>query len=595
MKIIIYLENNNSIYQLKDEQILNININLTKDTLYYGETNVKFVLSDIGNQGSPENTKNINMKLMNAINSDINRYNETHNTTYLLEKFKCIGKEKDVLIYLVKFNKDIILKNFNKLNEKEPLFKKTTKLINLYKIKNRRSKNNAVKFAFRLNFKSFIFALNFVVLLNLLVNNIHSLIQNSMEGKPGKILGIFVMIINILLLCLQFYLMHKEKKSDFKFNMSHSIIIQGKSKESIYETIKNNLTKEYKKFTPLKDHPDSFLINDEENVNFQLNANRITVIKEKKNKTINNDSKNILAQFVGERLNCDTVLFNGDLLGIDSELIFGNVDTVYLKDVKYFNYISIDDAIYKNVLINGEKTNVVEGHKICLNPITGGLYDIKNSPLTNLIGINLIVEVHTEKDEYLLINRQSLYNDVNSNKFVPTSSGSLENEDFKVMKKNNLNSFGELLKIGMLRELVEECYIDIDFRQVKNVTLIDEKSKEDQLCFLGFSRLINKAGKPDFFAKIVIHRTEDELKTLLDNFDIKQNEYILNTNYRSFGRKSHNLESNELVIVKKKEFIDPNLNIDVDKNYSSQLQYIKYLLQKEEENTKIIKKKLKIK
>ena len=112
---------------------------------------------------------------------------------------------------------------------------------------------------------------------------------------------------------------------------------------------------------------------------------------------------------------------------------------------------------------------------------------------------------------------------------------------------------------------------------------------------LGFSRLINKAGKPDFFAKIVIHRTEDELKTLLDNFDIKQNEYILNTNYRSFGRKSHNLESNELVIVKKKEFIDPNLNIEVDKNYSSQLQYIKYLLQKEEENTKIIKKKLKIK
>ena len=95
MKIIIYLENNNSIYQLKDEQILNININLTKDTLYYGETNVKFVLSDIGNQGSPENTKNINMKLMNAINSDINRYNETHKTTYLLEKFKCIGKEKE--------------------------------------------------------------------------------------------------------------------------------------------------------------------------------------------------------------------------------------------------------------------------------------------------------------------------------------------------------------------------------------------------------------------------------------------------------------------------------------------------------------------
>ena len=579
MKIIIYLENKEPlIYKLNDNYKLNINTNLTKESLYYGETKHKFITSDGGH------VENINMKIMNAIISDINNHNKTYNTKYYLQKFKCIGKEKDLLIYLVKFNNEVILYNFDKLCDNDKSYNKISKIIKEYKDKNKRSKNKAIKFAFRLNLRSFfVFAFNSIVLLNLLVNNVHSLIQGHLENKPGQYIAIIVLFINLALLISQLLLMHKEKKSDFEFNMSHSTIIQGKTKQEIYDKLKVNLSDTYKKFEPLKDNPDSFFISDEQNYYFQKNGNNIKVEKEKKNRTINTDSKNILAQFVGERLNSDTVLFNGDLLGIDSELIFENTDKVYVKDVKYFNYISIDDAIYKNIIINAEKVDIIEGHKISLNPITGGFYDIKNSPLTNLIGINLIVEVHTEKDIYLLINRQSLYNDVNGNKFVPSSSGSLERSDYYVMLKNNVNSFGELLKIGMLRELSEECYIDIDFMNVKNVTDIDLNLKDDQLKLLGFSRLINKAGKPDFFAKIVINRSEEELLNLLDNFDIKQNEYILNTNYRSVGRNSHNIESNELIAVKKAEFIDKNLNSDVEKNYSPQLSYIKYLLQKESE------------
>lgn len=579
MKIIIYLESKEKlIYQLKDNYSLDIYKNLTKEALYYGEKEDKFITSDGGK------VENINMKIMNAINSDLNKHNREYNTKFHLQKFKCIGKEKDILIYLVKFNDEVKLNNFIKLDENNILYKKTTKIIKEYKKKNKKSKNKAVKFAFRLNLRSFfVFAFNSIVLLNLLVNNVHSLIQNHLEKKPAFWLGVLVLFINLGLLISQLYLMHKEKKSDFEFNMAHSTIIAGKPKQEIYEKLKANPTDKYENFEPLKDNPDSFLICDEQNYHFQMNGNNLKVIKEKKNKTINTDSKNILAQFVGERLNSDTVLFNGDLLGIDTELLFDKIDKVFVKDVKYFNYISIDDAIYKNIIINSEKVDIIEGHKISLNPITGGLYDIKNSPLTNLIGVNLIVEVHTESDVYLLINRQSLYNDVNSNKFVPTSSGSLELADYNVMVKNNINSFGELLKIGMLRELVEECYIDIDFRKVKNVSTIEETYEGDQLKLLGFSRLINKAGKPDFFAKLVIKRKESELAELLDNFDIKQNEYILNTNYRTVGRMTHNIESNELVVVRKEEFIDKSLNINVDKNYSPQLSYIKYLLQKEEE------------
>lgn len=582
MKILIYLENKDTIlYELNNDYKLDINPNLTKESLYNGEKGEKYVVSDGGK------IENINMKIMYAINSDIIKHNKTYNTKYYLQKFKCVGKEKDLLIYLVKFNDEVILNNFTKLNEKGSLYNKTIKIIKSYKNKNKKSKNRAVKFAFRLNLRAFfVFAFNSIVLLNLLVNNVHSLIQSHLEEKPGFFIGVIVLIINLVLLISQLYLMHKEKKSDFEFNMTHSTLIKGKSSIDIYNKIKNNLTDTYKEFVPFKDNPNGFFINDKENYNFQKYGNDIKVYKEKKNKTINTDSKNILAQFVGERLNSDTVLFNGDLLGIDSELKFDNVENVNVKFVKYFNYISLDDAIYKNIIINGEKVDIIEGHKISLNPITGGFYDIKNSPLTNLIGINLIVELHSEKDTYLLINRQSLYNDVNTNKFVPSSSGSLENDDYKVMINAKRNSFGELLKIGMLRELIEECYIDIDFRKVRNVSKIDYRLKEDQLKLLGFARLTNKGGKPDFFAKLVINRTEEELNDLLENFDIKQNDYILNTNYRSVGKNSHNIESNELIAVKKEEFLDKSLNENVEKNYSPQLSYIKYLLQSEDEYEK---------
>ena len=58
--------------------------------------------------------------------------------------------------------------------------------------------------------------------------------------------------------------MHKEKKSDFEFNMSHSTIIAGKPKQEIYEKLKANLTDKYKKFEPLKDKnnfPDELIKN----------------------------------------------------------------------------------------------------------------------------------------------------------------------------------------------------------------------------------------------------------------------------------------------------------------------------------------------
>ena len=124
MKIIIYLESKEKlIYQLKDNYSLDIYKNLTKEALYYGEKEEKFIASDGGK------VENINMKIMNAINSDLNKHNRKYNTKFHLQKFKCIGKEKDILIYLVKFNDEVKLNNFIKLDESNILYKKTNKII----------------------------------------------------------------------------------------------------------------------------------------------------------------------------------------------------------------------------------------------------------------------------------------------------------------------------------------------------------------------------------------------------------------------------------------------------------------------------------
>ena len=83
-------------------------------------------------------------------------------------------------------------------------------------------------------------------------------------------------------------------------------------------------------------------------------------------------------------------------------------------------------------MIPTDSSNVISGKALTLNPLTNGLMDIENSHLTNLIGINLMVELEYNNTKYYVINQQSMYNDVNSSRYSPSASGSLDLNDYSV-------------------------------------------------------------------------------------------------------------------------------------------------------------------
>ena len=188
-----------------------------------------------------------------------------------------------------------------------------------------------------------------------------------------------------------------------------------------------------------------------------------------------------------------------------------------------------------------------------------------------------------------------MYNDVNGNRFVPSASGSLDRKDYKSFRNDKDKNFQTLLEYGMYRELQEECYVD-----VKQYT-------DTHFQLLGCARLMSKAGKPDFFAKLEITlQHKDEIQKMLAIYDACQNGNIgikkkeLESNkmvignhedeiqkmlaiYDScqknqVGRKHKELESNKMVIVDKDSFLTTT---NFDASLSPQLRYVKYLLQEE--------------
>ena len=180
-----------------------------------------------------------------------------------------------------------------------------------------------------------------------------------------------------------------------------------------------------------------------------------------------------------------------------------------------------------------------------------------------MIGVNLIVEVIVSGKHYLILQQQSMYNDVNGNRFVPSASGSLDRRDYKAFREHKDDDFQTLLQYGMYRELQEECYVDV------------KRYANTYFQLLGCARLMSKAGKPDFFAKLEIRLSnETELEDMLARYDICQNAFV--------GRKKE-LESNKMVIVDKEDFLWPahKKASSIDSVLSPQLRYVKYLLQEE--------------
>lgn len=565
MKYIIYVKN-------KKNELVGI-YTLKKITKVASLVDIKKTKKDIYYNGKMNNN---NLNLLYSLTEDLRNQNIS------LSQYKCLGKNNEETYFLVKINieeTNLTLNNFQQLNKEDNSYKKTINVLNKYHKKIVHGKHQALTNAILSELKPIDYIMVIIEFTLLVATIVTTLIKNPVDNNTNNCADSFnslsILLLSIFVVLLQSVktIIKKINKGlEFKKDCNLTTTIEGESKQDIINKIVNPKTfsKKYKDYQVMNfansKKDEAFIYSEKQNKTLEQNTAKLKINLEKDKIDLTNDSRKALAYIVSDKLENDKSIFNGKLLGINSDLNFDTLNCVNIKTVRYHSYVSTDEMIFKNICTPNEPTKVISGQKLTLNPLTNGLRDIENSYLTNLIGINIMVELDVNGEIYYIVNLQSIYNDVNGSTFVPSASGSIDINDYLKNKNDENFTFKELLKYAMYRELSEESYIFINKDNTNNLNLNVTNFK-----VLGFARLASKAGKPDFFGKVQIKlNSVEEITKILNNYDLYQNKYL--------GSKTNELETMQMVIISKYDLFNAKIE---EVNQSPQLQYLIYLLKNE--------------
>lgn len=565
MKYIIYVKN-------KKNELVGI-YTLKKITKVASLVDIKKTKKDIYYNGKMNNN---NLNLLYSLTEDLRNQNIS------LSQYKCLGKNNEETYFLVKINiedTNLTLNNFQQLNKEDNSYKKTINVLNKYHKKIVHGKHQALTNAILSELKPIDYIMVIIEFTLLIATIVTTLIKNPVDNNTNNCADSFnslsILLLSIFVVLLQSVktIIKKINKGlEFKKDCNLTTTIEGESKQDIINKIVNPKTfsKKYKDYQVMNfansKKDEAFIYSEKQNKTLEQNTAKLKINLEKDKIDLTNDSRKALAYIVSDKLENDKSIFNGKLLGINSDLNFDILNCVNIKAVRYHSYVSTDEMIFKNICTPNEPTKVISGQKLTLNPLTNGLRDIENSYLTNLIGINIMVELDVNGEIYYIVNLQSIYNDVNGSTFVPSASGSIDINDYLKNKNDENFTFKELLKYAMYRELSEESYIFINKDNTNNLNLNVTNFK-----VLGFARLASKAGKPDFFGKVQIKlNSVEEITKILNNYDLYQNKYL--------GSKTNELETMQMVIISKHDLFNAKIE---EVNQSPQLQYLIYLLKNE--------------
>ena len=565
MKYIIYVKN-------KKNELVGI-YTLKKITKVASLVDIKKTKKDIYYNGKMNNN---NLNLLYSLTEDLRNQNIS------LSQYKCLGKNNEETYFLVKINieeTNLTLNNFQQLNKEDNSYKKTINVLNKYHKKIVHGKHRALTNAILSELKPIDYIMVIIEFTLLIATIVTTLIKNPVDNNTNNCADSFnslsILLLSIFVVLLQSVktIIKKINKGlEFKKDCNLTTTIEGESKQDIINKIVNPKTfsKKYKDYQVMNfansKKDEAFIYSEKQNKTLEQNTAKLKINLEKDKIDLTNDSRKALAYIVSDKLENDKSIFNGKLLGINSDLNFDTLNCVNIKAVRYHSYVSTDEMIFKNICTPNEPTKVISGQKLTLNPLTNGLRDIENSYLTNLIGINIMVELDVNGEIYYIVNLQSIYNDVNGSTFVPSASGSIDINDYLKNKNDENFTFKELLKYAMYRELSEESYIFINKDNTNNLNLNVTNFK-----VLGFARLASKAGKPDFFGKVQIKlNSVEEITKILNNYDLYQNKYL--------GSKTNELETMQMAIISKHDLFNAKIE---EVNQSPQLQYLIYLLKNE--------------
>lgn len=208
----------------------------------------------------------------------------------------------------------------------------------------------------------------------------------------------------------------------------------------------------------------------------------------------------------------DKTFFNGQLLRQASHLGFPEDDKdkfapVLVQKTDYFSGQCTHEIVYHSFTNSRSIQSRFDGCQLLMRKGCE-LINLCESHSANFIGVSALA---VTKDNHLIIVMQDEHAMVNSNRYVPSGSGSVSYRDYTSMRKQCGKdlTLNDVLIHAMERELYAE------FGLSPRSAIVDKTQ------LVGFARLLERGGKPDFFGILWLNRTMEQFKNLAGNFSRK--------------------------------------------------------------------------
>lgn len=178
-----------------------------------------------------------------------------------------------------------------------------------------------------------------------------------------------------------------------------------------------------------------------------------------------------------------------------------------LRRTSYFDGQCSNELIFRKFIdrVSLKKDSTVDGKYLITNDDFVVL-PYEESKCANFLGASTLV---ITKDKQILITRQSQTNMANPGKLAPSGSGSVSWK-----KEKKAATLQDLVARAMEREFFEEWLI------LKSALEADIRISTQ---VIGYARLIERGGKPDFFGISYVNLTK---KRLYENFYLQREKYL---------------------------------------------------------------------
>jgi len=192
-----------------------------------------------------------------------------------------------------------------------------------------------------------------------------------------------------------------------------------------------------------------------------------------------------------------TKLFNSKKVRLSSSIRMDENAAIYISETDYCSSLVTDQLSFQQVYHDEDpKKWIYDGFSYFLDDTTSKLLPLEHTnKMSNQLGASTIA---FSRDGTLLLVQQTRSNAQSVGLIAPSGSGSLDWEDVGA----NRDLFS-VVATGAARELVEECGLDVKETEADH-SISSEVVARNFLRIIGFSRMVHRGGKPEFYCISVL-------------------------------------------------------------------------------------------